>query len=55
MISIVIIKKEGNISRHAGYDLQAAITRAEERVQDFPDALEIRVVSAEGIQHIIYT
>ena len=29
--------------------------RAEERAQDFSEALEIRVVSVEGIQHIIYT
>lgn len=53
MFSIVIIKKEGIVSRHAEHDLQAAITRAEERAQDFPDAIEISVVSSLGIQHSI--
>lgn len=51
MFSIVIIKKEGIVSRPAGDNLQAAIARAEERVQDFPEAIEIRVVSSLGIQH----
>jgi hypothetical protein len=49
--SIVILTQSGGmISRPAGCDLAAALSKASDRRQDFPDAKEVRVVSpTEGV------
>ena len=47
--SVVIIKEEGIMSRAHGTDLEDAIEHAKECREDFPQAEEVRVVSATGV------
>ena len=49
--SVVIIKDEGIVSRPAGICYEAAVDRAKERRQDFPNAKEVRVVSSYGVHY----
>lgn len=45
MYSVVILKENGDvISRPAGTDFQEAKVKAQSRREDFPEALEIRLI-----------